>query len=355
MRKVVLITGSAGLVGGAATRRFHSLGYEVAGVDNNMREYFFGPQANTSLAAKSLSGDLKHYSHIDIDIRDYAGLEQLYQSIAPRLAAVVHCAAQPSHDWAAREPLTDFSVNAVATLNLLELTRKYSPDAAFIFMSTNKVYGDGPNGIPLIEAPSRWTPRDAEWIRGISEGMSIDGCTHSIFGVSKASADLMVQEYGRYFDMNTVCFRGGCLTGPSHAGAELHGFLSYLVKCVVHERPYTVFGHKGKQVRDNIHSDDLAEAFVHYLAKPTPGAVYNIGGGIYANISMLEAIEQIEYLSGKRLEWDLSDEPRVGDHIWYVSDLSKFQAAYPSWSITKNIDAILHEMVAAEFDKGAGR
>lgn len=347
-----MVTGSAGLIGGAASRRFHDMGYEVIGIDNNLREYFFGADGQTSSAARVLAEGLSAYQHVNLDIRDYKSLESVFQSVGPRLEAVVHCAAQPSHDWAAKEPLTDFGVNAVGTLNLLELTRLHAPEASFIFMSTNKVYGDRPNGIALVETATRWTPLDSvKWGSGINEGMPIDESTHSIFGVSKVAADLMVQEYGRYFGMNTVCFRGGCLTGPTHAGAELHGFLSYLVKCVVQGRQYTVFGYEGKQVRDNIHSEDLVDAFVQYLHHPRPAAVYNIGGGVYANVSIIEAIEKIEFLAGRRLDWKLGAEPRVGDHIWYVSDLSRFTSDFPQWKLRHTIDSTLEQMVAAEWAK----
>ena len=352
--KTILVTGSSGLVGSATARKFHQLGYQIVGLDNDMRSFYFGDASSTKQTREVLIQELSNYMHVDADIRDQQTLEQIFSEYGQYLKAVVHCAAQPSHDWAARDPHLDFEVNAVGTLNLLELTRRFAKEASFIFMSTNKVYGDSPNRIPLEEGELRWNPinmhtRDF----GIDESMSIDASTHSLFGVSKTSADLLVQEYGRYFGMNTVSFRGGCLTGPSHAGAELHGFLSYLVKCTVGSKPYRIFGYLGKQVRDNIHSEDLVEAFVRYVESPLPARVYNIGGGQFSNVSVLEAIELIEAISGRKLKWSLDSEHRVGDHKWYVSDISRFMQDYPGWGITRNIPSILEEMVRIEIETDA--
>lgn len=350
--KSVLVTGAAGLVGLETARRFHDLGYKVVGIDNDMRSYFFGPSASTALATDALKTALPRYCHHQIDIRDRNAVETIFQQEAGSLQAVVHCAAQPSHDWASRDPVTDFSVNAIATLDLLEFTRRHSPDASFIFMSTNKVYGDRPNAINLTETATRWTPTESDpWSSGVSEQMPIDQSMHSLFGVSKLSADLMVQEYGRYFGMNTVCFRGGCLTGPMHSGAELHGFLSYLVKCGISGRPYTIFGYRGKQVRDNIHTSDLVSAFMEYLANPKPASVYNIGGGNAANVSILEAIELIEQLSGRKIQYSFEPVSRKGDHKWYITDYARFKNDYPQWNITRSIESILEEMIRYEIDQ----
>ena len=338
----VLITGSGGLVGSAAVRLFIAKGFNVYGVDNDMRAYFFGKEASTKDNVDALK---KHptYHHSSIDIRDTKAMEQLFKKY--KFSAIIHCAAQPSHDWAAKEPITDFSVNATATHQLLELTRAHCPEAVFIFTSTNKVYGDRPNTLPLVEQETRFEiPEDHIFKNGINESMSLDNSKHSIFGVSKSSADLMVQEYGKYFGMNTTCFRAGCLTGPEHAGAELHGFLAYLAKCVIAEKPYTIYGYKGKQVRDNLHADDLAEAFWHVYQNPKKGEVYNIGGSRVSNISMHEAISLLENLTGKKAIIKYTDEARKGDHIWYVSDVSKFQKDYPAWKIKHNCTDIIKEI-----------
>ena len=345
--KTALITGSAGLIGSEATRFFAAKGYRIVGVDNDMREYFFGPEASTTWNRERLEADLgEAYTHVVADIRDSSIMEKVVAEHVPDI--VIHTAAQPSHDWAAREPETDFTVNALGTLILLEATRKAAPEATFIFTSTNKVYGDLPNLLPLIEEETRYEidPSHA-YANGISETMSIDQSTHSVFGASKIAADVMVQEYGRYFGMKTGVFRGGCLTGPAHSAAELHGFLGYLVKCIREERPYTIFGYKGKQVRDNIHAHDLVNMFWHFHENPRPGEVYNAGGGRESNVSMLEAIAKIEALTGKKAKVTYSDQARIGDHIWYISDLSKFKAHYPGWGITRDIDSILKEMCAA--------
>jgi CDP-paratose 2-epimerase len=341
------VTGSAGLIGSEAAAHFANQGLDVVGVDNGMRSYFFGPEASTQWNQERLTASLgARYRHVAADIRDAPMLNRLFAEHGKDIALVVHTAAQPSHDWAAREPITDFGVNAVGTLNLLEATRQHAPDAAFVFTSTNKVYGDRPNGLPLIELEDRWEidskhPFHAE---GIPESMSIDESTHSIFGASKVAADVLVQEYGRYFGMRTACFRGGCLTGPNHSGAQLHGFLAYLMKCAATGRPYTVFGYKGKQVRDNIHSTDLIRAFDAFFRAPQSAKVYNIGGGRFSNCSMIEAIRMCEEITGRPMRWDYTDANRTGDHIWWVSDLTRFKSDYPDWKLEYDVHAILREM-----------
>ncbi len=346
---VVLITGSAGLIGSEATRFFHQQGFDIVGIDNNMRQYFFGVDGSTTWNREQLESGLPKYQHRDIDIRDNRAIDALFAEYGKQIALVIHTAAQPSHDWAAREPMTDFTVNANGTLNLLEAVRRFCPDAAFIFTSTNKVYGDAPNELPLVEHETRWEidHKHPYYEFGIDESLRIDQCKHSLFGASKVAGDILVQEYGRYFDLKTAAFRGGCLTGPAHSAAELHGFLGYLVKCVVSGRSYTIFGYQGKQVRDNIHSHDLVSAFWHFYQNPRAGEVYNIGGGRHANISMLEAIEIAQRLSGRELDYTLADEARVGDHIWWISDVRKFQAHYPEWEYTYDIERTLEEMVEA--------
>ncbi|MEW6637606.1 MAG: NAD-dependent epimerase/dehydratase family protein, partial [Actinomycetota bacterium] len=327
---VVLITGSSGLVGSEAARFFASLGYRIVGIDNDMRRYFFGPEASTLRSRDELLHQLDDYDHRDVDIRDERGVWEIFREYGPDISLIIHAAAQPSHDWAAGEPFTDFSVNANGTLVLLECTREFCPDAVFIFLSTNKVYGDTPNRLPLVERDTRWEIEPGHaYCKGIDETMSIDQSKHSLFGASKAAADMLVQEYGRYFAIKTACFRGGCLTGPNHAGARLHGFLSYLMKCTVTGEPYTVLGYKGKQVRDNIHSHDLVNAFYHFYRNPRAGEVYNIGGGRFSNCSMLEAIKLCEEIAGRRLDWIYSESNRQGDHIWWISDVSKFRSHYP--------------------------
>lgn len=346
MAKVALITGSAGLIGSESARFFAGKGYRIIGVDNDMRKYFFGDGASTKWNHEKLTQDLGvSYKHIDVDIRDREKIEEIVKNYSPDI--VIHTAAQPSHDWAAKEPYTDFSVNAVGTLVLLESVRQFAPQATFIFTSTNKVYGDQPNYLPLIETETRWEiePKHA-FHKGINESMSIDQTLHSVFGASKVAADVMVQEYGKYFGLKTGVFRGGCLTGPNHSGAQLHGFLSYLVKCIVTGTPYTIFGYKGKQVRDNIHAYDLVNMFWHFHKKPRPGEVYNAGGGRHANVSMLEAIAKVEKITGKKANIIYEDTPRIGDHIWYISDLTKFQSHYPKWKITHDIDATLKDLCA---------
>jgi CDP-paratose 2-epimerase len=344
---VVLITGSAGLIGSEATRYFAALGMRVVGVDNDMRRRFFGDEASTAWQRERLQAMLPDYEHHDIDIRDGAALDVLFERYGKSISLVVHTAAQPSHDWAARDPITDFTVNANGTLNLLQRVREHCPEAVFIFTSTNKVYGDRPNELPLQEHETRWEidPEHA-YVAGIPESMSVDQSMHSLFGASKLAADVLVQEYGRYFGMRTACFRGGCLTGPSHSGTQLHGFLSYLMMCTLSGRPYTVFGYKGKQVRDNIHSYDLIRAFHAFYEAPRVGEVYNIGGGRHSNCSMLEAIELCQSITGRTLDHTYSDVARSGDHIWYVSDLARFQSHYPTWALTYDVPAILREIAA---------
>ncbi len=354
--KTALITGSAGLIGSQACRMFHECGYRVLGIDNDMRAYFFGEQASTNESKKALKNSLLNYHHYNLDIRDYASMEGLFKSYSSDIDIVVHTAAQPSHDWAAKEPLTDFSINATGTMNLLELTRLHCPKATFIFTSTNKVYGDRPNCLGLVEQEKRWEVTNESLFGiegastdGVDEYMSIDQTTHSVFGASKVAADVMCQEYGRYFGMNVGVFRGGCLTGPNHAGAELHGFLSYLVKCIVHNKPYTIFGYKGKQVRDNIHSEDLINMFLEFHENPRPGEVYNAGGGRQNSTSILEAIDTINELAGTNWSnYTISETNRVGDHIWYISDLSKFKKDYPNWRMNINLKNTIAQIIKHE-------
>jgi len=343
MPSTAVVTGSGGLIGSQSVVKLVEAGWRVIGIENDMRARFFGPEASTRPVSERLAATLDQFEPVELDVRDAEGVDRVFAR--SDVGLVIHTAAQPSHDWAAREPRTDFGVNALGTLNLLEAARAHSPDAPFVFCSTNKVYGDTPNRLPLIETDRRLElPEDHEYFRGIDTSMSIDGSTHSLFGVSKASADLMVQEYGRYFEMPTVCFRGGCLTGPQHAGAELHGFLAYLMKCVVTGRPYTVFGYGGKQVRDNIHCDDLVSAFLEFAAAPRAGAVYNIGGGRGSNCSMLEAIAESERIAGRELNWTLSEENRIGDHRWWISDLEPFERDYPGWRRRFGITEILEQI-----------
>ncbi|HRN36221.1 MAG TPA: NAD-dependent epimerase/dehydratase family protein [Flavobacteriales bacterium] len=331
--KTVLITGAGGLVGGTSTRYFSHLADRVVGIDNDMRKVFFGEEASTSWHVRQLREELPNYMHHNTDIRDQQALERIFNEHGNDIDLIVHTAAQPSHDKAAQIPFLDFEVNANGTLNLLEMARQHCPKAVFIFTSTNKVYGDAPNNLPLVELETRWeVAKDHPYYEhGIDEHMTIDQSKHSLFGASKVAADIMVQEYGRYFGMNTGVFRGGCLTGPKHSGTQLHGFLSYLMKCAMDNRPYTIFGYKGKQVRDNIHSDDLVTMFDAFRKNPKQGAVYNAGGGRFANCSMLEAIGLCEKITGNKLNITLSDQNRAGDHIWYVSDLSRFRSDYPQW------------------------
>jgi CDP-paratose 2-epimerase len=346
--KTVIVTGSAGLIGSETARRFHAEGCAVVGIDNDMRARFFGKDASTAPTLERLSRDLSGYEHHSIDIRDFDAVKKVFELHRGSISLVVHTAAQPSHDWAAREPHTDFTVNANGTLNLLEASRQYSPEAPFIFTSTNKVYGDTPNRLPLSEHHTRWEiAADHPYHVGIAEDMSIDQTKHSLFGASKVAADILVQEYGRYFNMPTVVFRGGCLTGPGHAGTELHGFLAYLMKCTITGAPYRIFGYKGKQVRDNIHSYDLVEAFWQFYQTPRAGEVYNIGGSRYSHASMLESIQLCEDIATKKLDWTYIEDNRIGDHIWYVSDVRKFQSHYPQWKYRYNMRDILEQIAHA--------
>jgi len=354
--KTILVTGSSGLIGSEAVEHFDRQSHRVIGVDNNMRQVFFGAQGNTTWNLERLKRSTKNFQHFNLDIRDRDGLEDLFT--ANRFDLIVHCAAQPSHDKARDIPIVDFEVNALGTINLLEATRQHCGDAVFIMMSTNKVYGDSPNEIPLQELETRYDYARPEDHAGVSESCRIDQTLHSLFGASKAAADLVAQEYGRYFGMNTCIFRGGCLTGPSHSGVELHGFLSYLVKVALSGGAYSVFGYKAKQVRDNIHSHDVVRAIEEFAANPRPGEVYNLGGGRGNSVSMLEAIAKIAEMAGKKLDWKYVEEARKGDHICYISDLRKFQSHYPNWKITKDLDTIFREIIAAQREQqasGAGR
>jgi CDP-paratose 2-epimerase len=349
---VAIVTGSGGLIGSEAVDHFVGEGFDVVGLENDMRASFFGPEASTAHVTEQLTETHSEFRSESVDIRDRDGVERIFAEHEGRIELVVHTAAQPSHDWAANDPQTDFGVNANGTLNLLEAARAHCPEAPFVFCSTNKVYGDTPNRLPLEELEKRLElPESHQYYKGIDTSMSIDSSTHSLFGVSKAAADLLVQEYGRYFEMPTVCFRGGCLTGPQHAGAKLHGFLAYLMKCTVTGTPYTVFGYAGKQVRDNIHSADLIAAFDAFRRAPRPAAVYNIGGGRVSNCSMLEAIEICEQVAGRELEWEMGEEPRIGDHRWWISDLAPFEADYPGWSPRYDVEDILREMHDQNFER----
>lgn len=350
---VVIVTGSAGLIGSEAVKFFIDKGLDVVGIDNDMRSYFFGADASTKWNIEAIEKKYSNYTHHAVDIRDTGEVDKIFEAYKGNIYSIIHTAAQPSHDWAAKEPLTDFTINANGTLNLLESFRKHAPDASFIFTSTNKVYGDTPNFLPLEEKELRYevSEEHAYFANGIDELMSIDQCKHSLFGASKSAADLLVQEYGRYFGLKTGIFRGGCLTGPAHSGAELHGFLAYLIKCVVTDKPYTIFGYKGKQVRDNIHSNDLVSAFWEYAQKPLVGEVYNIGGSRFSNCSMLEAIQISEKYANRKLNFTLSDENRIGDHIWWISDVSKFKKHFPSWDFKYDIDTIIKEMVEVTMER----
>ncbi len=351
--KTVVVTGSAGLIGSECVKRFAGEGFKVVGIDNDLRKWFFGEEASTAGNGRRLSETVTGYEHHDFDIRDHRSVTDLFQGCGREVTLVIHTAAQPSHDWAARDPETDFTVNANGTLNLLEATRRFCRDAVFIFTSTNKVYGDAPNRLPLVEQPTRWEIESSHpYQEGVPEDMSIDQSKHSLFGASKLAADVLVQEYGRYFGMRTVCFRGGCLTGPAHAGTELHGFLAYLMKCTVTGRAYRVLGYKGKQVRDNIHSHDLVEAFWQFFQTPRVGEVYNLGGSRHANCSMLEAIGLCEEISGRKLAWSYVEDNRLGDHIWWISDVRKFRTHYPAWSYRYDLPAILQAIHRRLVDGG---
>jgi CDP-paratose 2-epimerase len=340
-----IVTGSGGLIGSEAVRFFAAQGFAVIGLENDMRARFFGAESSTRPVSERLLAEVDGFRCEPLDIRDADSVMALFARHARDVELIIHAAAQPSHDWAAGDPQTDFTVNANDTLNLLEAARKHTPDATFIFTSTNKVYGDRPNALPLEERATRLElPADHRWFTGIDTEMPIDLTTHSLFGVSKTAADLLVQEYGRYFGMPTVCFRGGCLTGPQHAGAQLHGFLAYLMKCTVSGTPYTIFGYGGKQVRDNLHARDVVSAFAAFHAKPRPAAVYNLGGGRFANVSMLEAIELCQRIAGRELEHVLSAEARIGDHRWWISDLAAFSGDYPQWQPTLGIEQVLRDI-----------
>ena len=343
---VVVVTGSTGLIGSESVAYFAERGHEIVGIDNDFRARFFGPDASTQWNRRGLESRFgKQYTHVDADVRDLAAMDELFGRYGKRIALVIHAAAQPSHDWAASDPQTDFTVNANGTLCVLEATRKHAPDAVFIFTSTNKVYGDAPNELPLVELETRWEiEREHPYWEGIDETLRIDRSTHSLFGASKTAADLLVQEYGRYFSMPTTVFRGGCLTGPNHAGTKLHGFLAYLMKCTATGQPYTVFGYKGKQVRDNIHSFDLVSAFDHVFRAPRCGEVYNAGGTRLSNCSMLEAIDLCEEIADRKLDWTYSETNRIGDHIWYISDMAKFRSHYPGWAQRYDLRGLLVEM-----------
>lgn len=340
---VILVTGSNGLIGTEVCEYFASEGHEIVGVDNNQRADFFGEGGDTTFNRQRLNEEYSNYSHENIDIRDREHVERTIHEVAPD--AIVHTAAQPSHDLAAQIPYDDFDVNAVGTLNLLESTRQYVPEVPFVHLSTNKVYGDAPNRIPLVELETRWEYEDPDYKDGIPESFTIDQSKHSLFGASKAAADLMVQEYGNYFGLQTCCLRGGCLTGPNHAGVELHGFLSYLVKCNLTEETYTIFGYNGKQVRDNIHSLDVAKFAEEFIEEPRSGEVYNIGGGKGNSCSILEAFQKVEEITGKDMKHEYDDESREGDHICYYSDLSKAKSHYPDWDITVDLDEIFRQIV----------
>jgi len=340
--KKVLITGSSGLIGSEAVEFFDQRGWEVHGVDNNMRRDFFGPDGDTTWNLKRLRRRTRHFAHHPLDIRDRQAVLGLFGEKRPEL--IIHCAAQPSHDLAKDRPFDDFDINAVGTLNLLEAVRRYVAESPFIFMSTNKVYGDAPNERPLLELETRWDYANPEDFHGIDEHCRIDACLHSLFGASKAAADLMVQEYGRYFQMPTVCLRGGCLTGPNHSGAELHGFLAYLAKATKEGRSYRIFGYKGKQVRDNIHSHDVCTFFETFYRRPKVAAVYNLGGGRDNSVSVHEAIARFEDLIGRKLAVTYVEQNRVGDHICYISDLRRIRGDYAEWSIARSLDDILREL-----------
>ena len=350
---IVLVTGSAGLIGSESVSFFCERGYQVVGIDNNMRQVFFGDDASTDWNRQRLLqkyGD--RYIHHNADIRDEKAIREIFKTYSSDIDLIIHTAAQPSHDWAAKDPYMDFTVNANGTLVLLENTRQICPEAVFIFCSTNKVYGDTPNLLPLVEQELRWEIEETHpYSQGIDESMSIDQSKHSLFGASKVAADVLVQEYGRYFNMKTAAFRGGCLTGPSHSGTKLHGFLSYLMKCTITGEPYQVFGYQGKQVRDNIHSYDLVNAFYHFYQAPRFAEVYNIGGSRFSNCSMLEAIKICEAIANKSLDWSYVETNRIGDHIWWISDVGKFQNHYPDWKLTYTVPDILKEIFSQNIER----
>lgn len=343
---VALVTGSAGLIGSESVRHFARLGLDVVGIDNDMRSHFFGPEASTAWNVERLSRDLGNaYAHHSVDIRDRDALTSVFRKYGKDIAVVIHTAAQPSHDWAARDPLLDFDINAVGTINVLQNVREHCIDAPLIHCSTNKVYGDRPNFLPLVEQETRWEiSRDHPYVGGIGEDMSIDTCVHSVFGASKVAADIMVQEFGRYFGLKTACFRGGTLTGPAHSATELHGFLAYVMRCAMERRTYRLIGYKGKQVRDAIHSRDVVAAFEVFFRKPRCGEVYNLGGGRHSNVSNLEAIALAEKISRNEMLVEYVDEPRTGDHIWWIGSNSRFEQHYPEWKLTYDVPLIMSEI-----------
>ncbi len=344
--KIALITGSCGLVGSESSIFFDKKNFKIIGIDNNSRKFFFGKDGDISWVKNNLKKNLKNYNHLNIDIRNFNALKKIFLRYKKNIKVIIHTAAQPSHDWAKNKPFIDFDINAKGTLNLLELTKTYCSNAPFIFMSTNKVYGDNPNSLPLTETKTRWEIKKSHrFHNGIDETMSIDNCTHSFFGASKSYADLIVQEYGKNIGLKTACFRAGCITGPNHSGAKLHGFLSYLVKTSLKKKQYTLIGYKGKQVRDNIHSHDLVNCFWEFYKKPRKGEVYNIGGGRYSNCSILEALNFIEKISKIKIKKKILSENRVGDHIWYISNLKKFKKHYPQWRQIFTTKKIINELI----------
>lgn len=343
--KKLIVTGSNGLIGSEVVVYFHDRGWQVFGVDNNMRREFFGEKGDTRWNQRRLQAICHNFRHVELDIRNRTGVLELVTSVKPDL--IVHAAAQPSHDLAAARPFDDFDVNAGGTLNLLEAARQAAPETVFVHLSTNKVYGDRPNSIPLVELPTRWDYADPAYADGIDETMSVDASLHSLFGVSKTSADLMVQEYGRYFGLKTACLRGGCLTGPNHAGVELHGFLSHLIRCNVEEREYTIYGYKGKQVRDNIHAYDVARCIELFYEHPSSAAVFNLGGGRGNTVSILEAFDRVQQITGKPMRYRYVDQPRVGDHLCYISNLNRLKRSLPGWDITRTLDDIFEEIAVS--------
>ena len=346
---VVIITGSTGLVGSEAVKFFCDKGFDVVGVDNNLRKFFFGKDGSTIWLRNKLTKKYKNFKNYNSDIRNYKILNNIFKKYSKNISLIIHCAAQPSHDYGKNFPIIDFNVNATGTLNLLELTKKFCPQAPFIFMSTNKVYGDNPNKLKFYEKKLRWEIKNQnEYYKGITEKFPIDECTHSFFGVSKTYADLIVQEYGKNIGLKTVCFRGGCITGPNHSGAKLHGFLSYLVKLSLHKKKYSLIGYKGKQVRDNLHSKDLVNCFWEFFKRPKRGEIYNIGGGRYSNCSILEALKIVEEFTGINIKKEIIKKPRIGDHIWYISNTSKFKRDYPNWKQKYNTKKIIEELIETQ-------
>ena len=344
--KIALITGSCGLVGSESSIFFSKKGFQILGIDNNARKFFFGKDGDISREKKNLQKNIKNYNHLNIDIVNYQSLKKIFKKYNKKIKVIIHAAAQPSHDWAKDKPFIDFEINAKGTLDLLELTKLYCPDAPFIFMSTNKVYGDNPNFLPIYEKKTRWEiKRNHRFKNGIDETMSVDNCTHSFFGASKTYADLIVQEYGKNTGLKTACFRAGCITGPKHSGAKLHGFLSYLVKTSIKKREYSIIGYKGKQVRDNIHSYDLVSSFWEFFKNPTKGEVYNTGGGRYSNCSIIEALNIVEKIAGIKIKRKILTKNRVGDHIWYITDMKKFKKKYPKWKQNYSTYKIIQELV----------